>query len=89
MRLPIRYTLLAAVLPFALGQPQTSSDVFNHLRYRYIGPVGNRVIAAAGIAGDTNTYYVASASEAFSRAPTLESTGSRFSIGKRSRRSVR
>jgi photosystem II stability/assembly factor-like uncharacterized protein len=62
MRLPIRYTLLAAVLPFALGQPQTSSDVFNHLRYRYIGPVGNRVIAAAGIPGDTNTYYVASAS---------------------------
>jgi photosystem II stability/assembly factor-like uncharacterized protein len=62
MRLPIRFTLLAAILQFALAQPQISSNLLNHLQYRYIGPVGNRVIAAASIPGDTNTYYVASAS---------------------------
>jgi photosystem II stability/assembly factor-like uncharacterized protein len=60
MRLPIHLTLLAAVLPFALAQP--NSDNFSHLRYRYIGPVGNRVIAAASIPGDSTIYYVASAS---------------------------
>lgn len=32
------------------------------LRFRYIGPVGNRVAAVAGIAGDPNTYYAGAAS---------------------------
>jgi photosystem II stability/assembly factor-like uncharacterized protein len=47
-------------LPFA--QAQIGSDQLNSLRYRYIGPVGNRVIAAASIPGDPNTYYVGAAS---------------------------
>jgi photosystem II stability/assembly factor-like uncharacterized protein len=32
------------------------------LRYRYIGPVGNRVASVAGVAGDANTYYAGAAS---------------------------
>jgi photosystem II stability/assembly factor-like uncharacterized protein len=32
------------------------------LRYRYIGPVGNRVSAVAGIPGDPTTYYAGAAS---------------------------
>jgi photosystem II stability/assembly factor-like uncharacterized protein len=32
------------------------------LKYRHIGPLGNRVISVAGIAGDPMTYYVGAAS---------------------------
>ena len=32
------------------------------LRFRYIGPVGNRVASVAGIPGDANTYYAGAAS---------------------------
>src|SRR5439155_10649923 len=32
------------------------------LRYRYIGPVGNRVSSVAGVPGDPNTYYAGAAS---------------------------
>src|SRR5687767_11385391 len=32
------------------------------MRYRYIGPVGNRVSAVAGVAGDPNVYYAGAAS---------------------------
>src|SRR5579862_6591436 len=47
----------------ALAQsPQISSEQLSQLRYRYIGPVGNRVIAAAGIPGDPNVYYAGAAS---------------------------
>src|SRR5260370_14933168 len=42
--------------------PQVSSDLLSQLRYRYIGPVGNRVIAAASIPGDPNLYYAGAAS---------------------------
>jgi len=53
--------LLCASAAFAQS-PQIGSVQLNQLRYRYIGPVGNRVIAAAGIPGDPNIYYVGSAS---------------------------
>jgi len=42
--------------------PQIGSDQLGQLRYRYIGPVGNRVIAAASIPGDPNIYYAGTAS---------------------------
>src|SRR5215831_18823597 len=41
---------------------QTSSDAFGSLRYRYIGPVGNRVSAVAGVAGQPYVYYAGAAS---------------------------
>ncbi len=37
-------------------------DPFAALKYRYIGPVGNRVIAVVGIPGDPSVYYVGAAS---------------------------
>ncbi|HEV2690508.1 MAG TPA: hypothetical protein VGV35_18250, partial [Bryobacteraceae bacterium] len=47
----------------ALAQsPQIASDRLSQLRYRYIGPVGNRVIAAVSVPGDPNVYYVGAAS---------------------------
>jgi photosystem II stability/assembly factor-like uncharacterized protein len=32
------------------------------LRFRYIGPVGNRIASVAGVVGDPNTYYAGAAS---------------------------
>ena len=59
----ITYILLAAATIVAFAQAQQiSSDSLNQLRYRYIGPVGNRVIAAAGVPGDPNIYYAGTAS---------------------------
>jgi photosystem II stability/assembly factor-like uncharacterized protein len=60
MRSLIRYAWLAGALPFA--QAQISSDLLSQIHYRYIGPVGNRVIAAASVPGDANVYYVGAAS---------------------------
>ena len=39
-----------------------SPDTYSALRWRYIGPEGNRFSAAAGIPGDPSTYYVGAAS---------------------------
>jgi len=50
-----------AFLAFAQA-PRSASDPYSQLRYRYIGPIGNRVIAAAGIPGDPNIYYIGAAS---------------------------
>ncbi len=47
-----------AVQPVAFD-PMT---VANDLRYRYIGPVGNRVASVAGVPGDPNVYYAGAAS---------------------------
>ena len=37
-------------------------DPFSALKFRYIGPVGNRIIAVVGIPGDPNVYYAGAAS---------------------------
>lgn len=37
-------------------------DLFDQLRYRHIGPTGNRVIAVTGEPGNSNVYYVGAAS---------------------------
>ena len=48
--------------PAPPAQPATDTSRFSQLRYRYIGPVGNRVTSAAGVPGDPSTYYVGAAS---------------------------
>ncbi len=48
-------------LTLSTGAAQ-ARDIFDQLRYRHIGPVGNRISAVAGIAGDPLTYYVGAAS---------------------------
>src|SRR5215470_20091038 len=60
--------LAALVLCLAAGPvtlsnaQQISSDAFGSLRYRYIGPVGNRVSAVAGVPGQPYVYYAGAAS---------------------------
>ncbi|HXV86309.1 MAG TPA: hypothetical protein VD793_06405, partial [Gemmatimonadales bacterium] len=48
--------------PAAPAQPQISPDLYGALRYRHVGPIGNRLTAVSGVPGDPNTYYVGAAS---------------------------
>jgi photosystem II stability/assembly factor-like uncharacterized protein len=55
--------LLISAAPLLLAQQaQTNSDVYSQLQFRYIGPVGNRTTAVAGVAGQPYVYYVGAAS---------------------------
>ncbi|MGH9972045.1 MAG: sialidase [Pyrinomonadaceae bacterium] len=53
--------LLLFTQPLLLAQ-QSNRDVAGALRYRYIGPVGNRLTSVVGIPGQPNIYYVGAAS---------------------------
>src|SRR5438132_3210242 len=47
----------------AQGQPPLPGpDLYSRLRWRYIGPEGNRTDAVAGVPGDPLVYYVGAAS---------------------------
>jgi photosystem II stability/assembly factor-like uncharacterized protein len=46
---------------FAFTQSLTTEQL-EQLKFRHIGPVGNRIISAAGVAGDPMSYYVGAAS---------------------------
>ena len=61
MRLGISLFLsLALGLPAAvLAQP--APDELGGLKFRHIGPVGNRTLAVAGVPGDRNVYYAGAA----------------------------
>ena len=52
---------IAAAATEAQG-PQISPDTYSALRWRYIGPEGNRVSAIAGVPGDPLIVYAGSAS---------------------------
>jgi photosystem II stability/assembly factor-like uncharacterized protein len=54
----------AVLMPAGHAQQaaRPSPDAYSALRWRYIGPEGNRFSAAAGIPGDPTTYYVGAAS---------------------------
>ena len=41
--------------------PPIAAHQYSHLAYRYIGPVGNRVTAVAGVPGQPNVYYFGAA----------------------------
>ncbi len=50
--------------PAAAGQEPGAgvTDRFAGLRYRFVGPPGNRISAVVGVPGDLNTYYAGGAS---------------------------
>src|SRR4029077_7042424 len=60
--------VMAALLAFPIvlrtqtRGPSFAPDAYKQLTFRYIGPVGNRVIAVAGVSGNPNVYYVGAAS---------------------------
>ncbi len=46
----------------ASADGEVTASLFDELKYRHIGPMGNRVTAVAGVAGDANVYYAGAAS---------------------------
>lgn len=54
--------LALCALAAPLAGPARADDFFDALEYRPIGPVGNRVISVAGVAGDPAVYYAGAAS---------------------------
>src|SRR6202162_2889824 len=61
---PILIAVVLLVVPCLLRaqQPQINPDVYGQLKYRYIGPEGNRATAVAGVPGRPNIWYVGAAS---------------------------
>ena len=53
---------LATILPTPLAAQQLAPEQLQGLRFRHIGPVGNRVASLAGVPGDRTTYYAGAAS---------------------------
>ncbi len=54
-------SILLALAGASLAQ-EISTEHYKKLRYRHIGPVGNRVIAVVGVPGDPRIYYAGAAS---------------------------
>ncbi len=48
--------------PGPLFGQEIKAELFKQLKYRHIGPVGNRVIAVVGVPGNTNICYAGAAS---------------------------
>ena len=44
----------------AISSQEIDPDIFKPLKYRHIGPSGNRIAAVAGVPGDPNIYYAGS-----------------------------
>src|SRR5436305_2632990 len=62
---PVAVVLVGLVLSLGVlqaQQPSIAPDVYKQLKFRYIGPVGNRIIAIAGVPGNHNVYYAGAAS---------------------------
>ena len=53
---------VAALLVAGVRAQQVGPDSYRQLKFRYIGPVGNRVISVAGLPGNPTVYYVGAAS---------------------------
>jgi photosystem II stability/assembly factor-like uncharacterized protein len=55
--------LISSIAPRAQTRaPGIAPGAYTQLKFRYIGPVGNRIIAVAGVPGDPNVYYAGAAS---------------------------
>ena len=58
-------TIVLIVVAVTIGAGQASPiapSLYGQLRWRHIGPEGNRVSAVAGVPGDPLVYYAGSAS---------------------------
>jgi photosystem II stability/assembly factor-like uncharacterized protein len=61
---PVALLALAAFVTTAESQraPAPDTALFSQLKFRYIGPEGNRVSSVSGVSGDPRTYYAGAAS---------------------------
>ena len=56
------FLTLGFAAPTLAPAQQVTTDQLNQMRYRHIGPVGNRVTSVTGVIGDRFTYYAGAAS---------------------------
>ena len=61
------WILTAGILLTAMGSipgfsQEITPEIYSQLRYRYIGPPGNRTSAVAAVPGDPLVYYIGAAS---------------------------
>jgi len=61
------WAIAAAVLFLVIGLLQSyaqdiNPEIYSQLRYRYIGPGGNRTSAVVGVPGDPMVYYIGASS---------------------------
>lgn len=54
--------LAASAYPLEKATGKIDPDIFKALKYRHIGPAGNRVTAVVGVPGDSNVCYAGAAS---------------------------
>src|SRR5438445_7814224 len=54
--------LVAGTALLAQAPARPGPEVYSQLRWRYVGPEGNRISAVAGVSGDPLVYYAGSAS---------------------------
>ena len=52
----------APTQPAAAPAASTAADAWGALRFRHVGPQGNRTVAVAGVPGDSNVAYAGAAS---------------------------
>jgi len=62
MKIVSRLFILAAAAFTPLICQTISADIWSGLRYRFIGPPGNRAAAVVGVPGDPLTYYIGASS---------------------------
>ena len=56
------FVVLAITICISAQAQETKKDVLGALRFRHIGPTGNRLTSVVGIPGQPNIYYVGAAS---------------------------
>ena len=56
------FVIISATATMPLAGLQLPADALRPLRFRHIGPVGNRIATVSGVVGDALTYYVGAAS---------------------------
>ena len=54
--------VLFTVFLFPIQAQEPNKDILGAMRYRYIGPMGNRVTSVVSVPGQANIYYVGAAS---------------------------
>ncbi len=62
MKLKIKVVLVLVCICTNAIFSQVDNKVFENLKFRFIGPEGNRAIAVAGVPGDPNISYIGAAS---------------------------
>jgi photosystem II stability/assembly factor-like uncharacterized protein len=55
-------TILLTANSWSINSKEIKPGLFDQLKYRHIGPVGNRVSAVTGVPGDANVFYAGAAS---------------------------